>query len=385
MQKFLLLLSKLIDINSNFCPSNHFFKQSSQIEIQKVAEHHKPLVVTIRNARYVIQHSQSSLVQQQQNHNNNVQNAHFKELGNDPASIQWKLNMLDVNRQNVTSHLSAMNAATAQVVTLTSNGPQQTDYNAVGAAVSCISTNLGDFSKDVMTISALQQSEPTAEPEPSRLTDAAKKLCGAFGDFLKYVEPDCSEPRQNLFSAVSKIGEAGNDVIKNLHNSPESASPNHNKAGPNEPRLQDTFIGLAKTVASSTAGLVIASKTVANHCTNQQGVNNVISMVTQCALCTSQLVSCTKVCASTIGSKECQDQIIEAARQVSRQVDAVIQTANGNCQNEQALAELNRNARNVSDSVNQLLNSVKGSNEQLVAQHSQQIQVSYLFAETVKS
>ncbi len=46
--------------------------------------------------------------------------------------------MIDVNRQNVTSHLSAMNAATAQVVTLTSNGPQNTDYNAVGAAVSCM-------------------------------------------------------------------------------------------------------------------------------------------------------------------------------------------------------------------------------------------------------
>ena len=44
--------------------------------------------------------------------------------------------MIDVNKQNVTSHLSAMNAATAQVVTLTSNGPQNTDFNTVGAAVS---------------------------------------------------------------------------------------------------------------------------------------------------------------------------------------------------------------------------------------------------------
>jgi hypothetical protein len=36
--------------------------------------------------------------------------------------------MIDVNRQNVTSHLSAMSAATAQVMTLTLNGP---NYNAV--------------------------------------------------------------------------------------------------------------------------------------------------------------------------------------------------------------------------------------------------------------
>lgn len=177
-----------------------------------------------------------------------------------------------------------MNAATAQVVTLTSSGPQHTDYNAVGAAVSCISTNLGDFSKDIMMIAALQD-ENIAESD--RLMDAAKKLCSAFTDFLKYVEPDCNEPRQNLFSAVGKIGEAGNEIIRNI-NKGESM-------GDTEPKLQETFIGLAKGVASSTAGLVISSKNVANHCENQQGVNDVISLVTQCALSTSQLVSCTKV------------------------------------------------------------------------------------------
>lgn len=31
-----------------------------------------------------------------------------------------------------------MNASTAQVVTLTSQGPQNSDFNAVGAAVSCM-------------------------------------------------------------------------------------------------------------------------------------------------------------------------------------------------------------------------------------------------------
>jgi talin len=47
-----------------------------------------------------------------------------------------------VNKQNVTSHISAMNAATAQVVTLTSDGPANSDYNAIGAAVSSMLVNL---------------------------------------------------------------------------------------------------------------------------------------------------------------------------------------------------------------------------------------------------
>lgn len=134
--------------------------------------------------------------------------------------------------------------------------------------------------------------------------------------------------------------------------------------------MQEIFISLAKSVASSTASLVIASKNVANHCENQQGVNEVIALVTQCALSTSQLVSCTKVCASTIGSRECQEQIIEAARQVSRQVDAVIDCANLNCKNEKALSDLRTCARNVTESVMHLLENVKDSNEQMVTMSS---------------
>jgi talin len=262
--------------------------------------------------------------------------------------------MIDVNKQNVTSHLSAMNASTAQVVTLTSNGPQNTDFNAVGAAVSSISTNLGDFSKDVMMIAALQDDKIA---ESDRLLDAAKKLCSAFSDFLRHVEPDCNEPRQNMFGAVGKIGEIGNEIVRNI-NREENLDETF--------RMQETFIGLAKLVASATAGLVIASKNVANHCGNQQGVNEVISLVTQCALSTSQLVSCTKVCSSTISSRECQEQIVEAARQVSRQVDGVMDVANLHCQNEQALSELGQCGQNVTASVMQLLDNVKASDEQII-------------------
>jgi len=41
-------------------------------------------------------------------------------LGSDPASLKWKETALDTNKQNVSSQIAAMNAATAQVVTLTS-------------------------------------------------------------------------------------------------------------------------------------------------------------------------------------------------------------------------------------------------------------------------
>lgn len=46
--------------------------------------------------------------------------AQLPELGTDAASIRWKQVTLDSNKQTVTSQIAAMNAATAEVVTLTS-------------------------------------------------------------------------------------------------------------------------------------------------------------------------------------------------------------------------------------------------------------------------
>ena len=83
-----------------------------------------------------------------------------------------------------------MNASTAQVVTLTSDSPDNTDYNAIGAAVSSISTNLGDFSNHIMTIASINE---TSDIQNDRLLQAAKNLCNAFGNFLKLVEPEANE------------------------------------------------------------------------------------------------------------------------------------------------------------------------------------------------
>ncbi len=60
--------------------------------------------------------------------------------------------------------------------------------------------------------------------------------------------------------------------------------------------LQDTLLALAKAVANATAALVLKGKGVASKCENQDDQNMVIGTATQCALATSQLVACTKVC-----------------------------------------------------------------------------------------
>lgn len=70
----------------------------------------KALVSTIETGHVIIEECAESLETK----------AELPELGTDPASIKWKQVTLDSNKQTVTSQIAAMNAATAEVVTLTS-------------------------------------------------------------------------------------------------------------------------------------------------------------------------------------------------------------------------------------------------------------------------
>lgn len=72
---------------------------------------------------------------------------------------------------------------------------------------------------------------------------------------------------------------------------------------------------------------MLKAKGVASKCDNQQDQNHVIGSATQCALATSQLVACTKVVAPTIHNPDCQEQLVEAAKQVAKTVDGVVDTA----------------------------------------------------------
>lgn len=83
-------------------------------------------------------------------------------------------------------------------------------------------------------------------------------------------------------------------------------------------------MSLAKSVANTTAALVLKAKNIASTCEDQQTQNRVIGAATQCALATSQLVACAKVVAPTLHSLACQEQLTTAIREVSWDLFTVI-------------------------------------------------------------
>ncbi|KAK9301347.1 hypothetical protein QLX08_006276 [Tetragonisca angustula] len=282
--------------------------------------------------------------------------AQLPELGTDPASLKWIEQTIDTHKQNVGSQIAAMNAATAQVVTLTSGPADDVDHTAVGAAITTIATNLPEMTKGVRMIAALMDDDSSGD----KLLDAARKLCSAFSDLLKATEPETKEPRQNLLNAASRVGEASHQVLTTIGEENDSNR-----------ELQDMLLALAKAVANSTAALVLKAKNIAATCEDSATQNRVISAATQCALATSQLVACAKVVAPTLHSPACQTQLMNAVREVTKAVEGLLEVCNETCSDETLLKELNAAATEVKsrareacgglelDAAEELINSLK--------------------------
>ncbi|XP_054280659.1 talin-2 isoform X2 [Macrosteles quadrilineatus] len=295
-----------------------------------------------------------------------ITRAEIPELGTDPASLKWKETTLDTNKQNVSSQLAAMNAATAQVVTLTSGSVDEVDHTAVGAAITTITSNLPEMSRGVRMLAALMDDEDNGD----KLLDAARKLCTAFSDLLRAAEPETKEPRQSLLNAASRVGEASHRVLTTIGDEDQETR-----------EMQDTLLGLAKGVANTTAALVLRAKSVAGTMPQDQQ-NTVITAATQCALATSQLVACAKVVAPTLHSPACQQQLMSAVREVARSVEALVQICNESCQDEHLLKELSKAAAEVTRTLNQLLNHIKLSGRERARESVQESSVETILVAT---
>ncbi|XP_043467434.1 talin-1 isoform X2 [Leptopilina heterotoma] len=301
-----------------------------------LSEPQRALLSTITAGHEIIEIAETELITR----------AELPELGTDVASLKWIERTIDTHKQNVGSQIAAMNAATAQVVTLTSGPADHVDHTAVGAAISTITTNLPEMTKGVRMIAALMEDEPSGD----RLLDAARKLCSAFSDLLKATEPETKEPRQNLLNAASRVGEASHQVLTTIGEEDDSNR-----------ELQDMLLALAKAVANTTAALVLKAKKIAKTFDENDDAsqNRVISAATRCALATSQLVACAKVVAPTLHSPACQTQLMNAVREVTKAVENLVQVCNETSGDEQLLKELSTAAAEVTRTLNDLLNHIK--------------------------
>uniref|UniRef100_A0A663N9U3 Talin 1 n=1 Tax=Athene cunicularia TaxID=194338 RepID=A0A663N9U3_ATHCN len=265
-------------------------------------------------------------------------------LGQDAASKAWRKNKMDESKHEIHSQVDAITAGTASVVNLTAGDPADTDYTAVGCAVTTISSNLTEMSKGVKLLAALMEDEGG---NGRQLLQAAKNLASAVSDLLKTAQPASAEPRQNLLQAAGLVGQTSGELLQQIGESDT------------DPRFQDMLMQLAKAVASAAAALVIKAKNVAQKTEDSALQTQVIAAATQCALSTSQLVACTKVVAPTISSPVCQEQLIEAGKLVAKSAEGCVEASKAATSDDQLLKQVGVAATAVTQALNDLLQHIK--------------------------
>ncbi|XP_074136431.1 talin-1 isoform X2 [Sminthopsis crassicaudata] len=265
-------------------------------------------------------------------------------LGQDAASKAWRKNKMDESKHEIHSQVDAITAGTASVVNLTAGDPAETDYTAVGCAVTTISSNLTEMSRGVKMLAALLEDEGgSGRP----LLQAAKGLAGAVSELLRSAQPASAEPRQNLLQAAGNVGQASGELLQQIGESDT------------DPHFQDMLMQLAKAVASAAAALVLKAKSVAQRTEDSGLQTQVIAAATQCALSTSQLVACTKVVAPTISSPVCQEQLVEAGRLVAKAVEGCVTASQAATEDGSLLRGVGAAATAVTQALNELLQHVR--------------------------
>uniref|UniRef100_A0A6I8NXF9 Talin 2 n=1 Tax=Ornithorhynchus anatinus TaxID=9258 RepID=A0A6I8NXF9_ORNAN len=313
-----------------------------QVMVGQMHRGHMPPLTSAQQALMGTINTSMHAVQQAQADLSEVDN--LPPLGQDMASRVWVQNKVDESKHEIHSQVDAITAGTASVVNLTAGDPAETDYTAVGCAITTISSNLTEMSKGVKLLAALMDDEVGSGED---LLRAARTLAGAVSDLLKAVQPTSGEPRQTVLTAAGSIGQASGELLRQI--------------GENETdeRFQDVLMSLAKAVANAAAMLVLKAKNVAQVAEDSVLQNRVIAAATQCALSTSQLVACAKVVSPTISSPVCQEQLIEAGKLVDRSVENCVRACQAATDDTELLKQVSAAAGVVSQALHDLLQHVR--------------------------
>lgn len=217
---------------------------------------------------------------------------------------------VEAKKSELSRQFADMNAATAQLVSLSAIPEDELDYPALNQAVETVAKRLPTVAKDIKLYASLMEDEESGD----RLIDAARRLCKEFSDLLIAAEPGPTVPRQTLISAASRVGDATHALLFIINEDQDESN-------------SDQLLSRAKQVASSAAHLVLKVKDVASGCQDKQLQDQVIGSATQCALATSQMVATAKIVAPTIQDASCQRKLLDACREVRRAVEGIQQTA----------------------------------------------------------
>ena len=266
-------------------------------------------------------------------------------LGTDPASVQWRKQTMEINKQNVISQMASHLAAAASIINLTAVDPEKMNLATISTNISTLTTDLTQLASGAKMVAALMDNQQDAD----HLLEYARGIASATQKLLAATQPVIMGEgnRQDLLGAAQLLGLTSGDMIKVMGDADVSAD------------AQQELIDLAKAVTLAMTETVGTAKAVAAKTADPKEQQEVVSITKQTATAAAQLLSTTNVVAATINSPLCQEQLVQSAALVEFTLGALVSKAKVSCSDKDAVIELGNKTDRVRAALTRLVEKAR--------------------------
>ena len=234
--------------------------------------------------------------------------ANLPPIGRDPASLQWKQQTLEMNRQTAATLVGSQLAATAAIIGELDPDNENVDYDAVQANLSTMSSNLVQLTAAAKMAAALQDDPAEAE----RILEYSRQLNEATARFYAALAAGgTKEGNLEMIAAAQGVSVACSNLLSRLNEQRVPRSAQHD------------LIEQAKAVSAATAVLVENSKRVAAQTTQESRQAELLEQSKRSAGAAAKVITCAQVVAPTLNNPLCMEQLVGSVRSLESAYDGI--------------------------------------------------------------
>lgn len=219
-------------------------------------------------------------------------------LGDDPASLAWKQQTIDVNASNIVAIIASLLAAAGSLINHATGIPDEMEFDLLTANVTSMTANVAQMGQGIKLLAALSN-------DGDGLLDAAHSLVESIVrlfDPLQSIAIGELERKNEFYTSGQELSVAAHGLLVKMDRLEVGEDAQHD--------LLALAYNVSKAVTDLVAGARNISKSLTdNHALQQDIVGDARYLFDTC----QQLVACISTVAPTLNNQACADQVMEGS------------------------------------------------------------------------
>ncbi|KAJ3396785.1 Talin-1 [Lobulomyces angularis] len=259
-------------------------------------------------------------------------------IGDDPASIAWREQTIDVNSSNVASQLASLLAAAGSLINHATGISDQMEYETLNSNIAGLTTNISQISPAIKLMAALSE-------DGDGLLDSALALIKAINNLLeaaRLVGSGDAGKRNEMHQASRDLSSEVNNILSKMGRCEVSADD------------KNDLMSLANSVVKAVGDMVSNARGVSKTLTEPQLQSNLVSDAKYVFDCSHNLNAAVITVCPTVNVQVCTDQILEGSVLLRDAIGMLINSCSAS-QNSMAVDDLMDAAHRVEESIARLV------------------------------